>query len=346
MKRFLLLGWILLFVQAMLFAQHHFVAIQYHHFGNTTPPSTSVTLEQFKQHLAYLEKNQFTVLAFEEALHLIRTGEQLPLKSVVITIDDAYLSIYNQAFPLLKQKGWPLTIFVSTEAIDKGYKGFLTWSQLKEMAKNGTSIGMHSHTHPYLVRELTKMSPEHWKKWAKEEIETSRQRIKRELGVDSGLFAYPYGEYNLALKEIVAELGLVGVGQHSGVIWSGSDYLALPRFPVSGIYADIKDFSVKLNALPLPVISVEPAETIVSVTNKQPILYLRLASGNYLVDQLRCYASGQGCIEIKWTDRVNHTLAVIPKQALPLGRSKYNCTAPQAGSNRYYWYSRQWLRLK
>ena len=346
MKQLLLLGWFLLFMQVVGVSQHHFVAIQYHHFGNASTPSTSVTMEAFKQQLAYLETHQFTVLAFEEALRFIKTGEQLPLRSVVITIDDAYLSIYKQAFPLLRQKGWPFTIFVSTESVDKEYKGFLTWSQIKEMSGKGASIGIHSHTHPYLVREQSKMTFDHWEKWARMEIKTSRQRIKKEIGVDADLFAYPYGEFNLALKEIVAELGLVGVGQHSGVIWSKSDFLALPRFPVSGRYADIAEFSLKVNALPLPVIAVKPAESVLSARDKQPTLYLRLAPGNYLIDQLRCYASGQGSIAVKWNSRTNLTLAVIPKRALPIGRSKYNCTAPQIGSGRYYWFSRQWLRLE
>jgi poly-beta-1,6-N-acetyl-D-glucosamine N-deacetylase len=346
MKLFFLLSCFFTFAQVMGFAQNHFVAIQYHHFGDRTPPSTSVTLEQFKQHLNFLETNQFSILAFDKALRLIRLGKRLPLRSVVITIDDAYLSIYNQAFPLLKQKGWPFTIFVSTEAVDKGFKGFLTWSQIKEMSKNGASIGLHTHTHPYLVREQTKMTFNRWKKWAREEIDTSHQRIKKELGVNVALFAYPYGEFNLALKEIVAELGLIGVGQHSGVIWSNSDFLALPRFPVSGKYADITGFSLKLNALPLPIISVEPAEPIVFGKDKRPKLHLRLAPGNYLKDRLRCYASGQGSMEVTWSDQSKLTLTITPKRALPFGRSKYNCTAPQIGSNRYYWFSRQWLHLK
>jgi len=346
MKRLFLIVWLLMLSQVMVLGQNHFAAIQYHHFGDTTPPSTSVTIEQFKQHLAYLETHQFTVLPFEKALHQIRTDQQLPPRSVVITIDDAYQSIYSEAFPLLKQKGWPFIVFASTESIDKGRKGFLTWPQLKEMTENGASVGIHTHSHPYLVREQLKMSPDKWKKWAREEIEISRQRIRTELGVDTRLFAYPYGEFNLALKEIVSELGLVGVGQHSGVIWSKSDFLALPRFPVSGDYAAITEFAVKVNALPLPVVGMEPVEPVLSGTDLQPVLYLRLGPGDYLADRLRCYASGQGSMEIKWVDRTKRAIAVIPKQPLPVGRSKYNCTAPQAGSNRYYWFSRQWLRLK
>lgn len=346
MKHLLLFSWVFFSAQVMGMAQHHFVAIQYHHFGDTTPFSTSVTLEQFEQHLTFLEKYQFTVLGFDKALQLIRSGEQLPLRSAVITIDDAYRSIYDLAFPLLKQKGWPFTIFVATQPVDKGLKGFLTWSQMKEMAKNGASFGIHSHAHPYLVREQAKMSFEQWEKWAIAEIETSQRRIKKELEIDTKLFAYPYGEFNLALKKIVAVLGLVGVGQHSGAIWSGSDFLALPRFPVSGKYADITEFSVKLNALPMPVISMEPAEPVVYGTDTRPTLHLKLAPGNYLMNRLQCYATGQGSIKVKWSNRANLTLDVIPKQALPIGRSKYNCTAPQAGSDRYYWFSRQWLRLK
>jgi peptidoglycan/xylan/chitin deacetylase (PgdA/CDA1 family) len=345
-KYYLLLSLSFFILAIPLLAEDHFVVLQYHQFGSDTPVSTSVTLEQFDRQLTYLEQNGFVVRSFQESLARLQTGQPIPDKSVVLTMDDAYASIYHHAFPRLKQKKWTFTVFVSTEAIDQRHPDFMSWNQLREMKAAGVEFGSHSHTHPYLVRERQRRMFADWSAWVRNEIQFSRRRLKEELTIDSRLFAYPYGEYNLELKEIVAELGLIGVGQHSGVIWSGSDWLALPRFPVSGIYAEIGDFSQKVHALPLPVLEEEPTEPVLTDGTNRPVLRLRLADGAYRPDSIHCFASQQGEIGVKWIDRTKRQLEVVPKQSIPLGRSKYNCTAVQEGSDRFFWFSRQWLRLK
>lgn len=346
MKHYLWLTLILLFLPFALPAAGQIVALQYHQFGTDSPASTSVTPDQFERQLAYLERNGFTVLSLRQSLAQLRVGQPLPDKSVVLTIDDAYASIYQYAFPRLKQRRWPFTIFISTQAIDQRHSDFLTWDKLREMKVAGAEFESHSHTHPYLVREKQRRTFANWSAWVRNEIETSRRRLKEELAVETDLFAYPYGEFDLATKKIVAELGMIGVGQHSGVIWSGSDWLALPRFPVSGVYAEIGDFSQKVHALPLPVLEEEPAETVLTDGTERPVLQLRLAAGTYRPDSIHCFASQQGEISVKWIDRTALLMAVVPRQSIPQGRSKYNCTALQENSGRIFWFSRQWLRLK
>ena len=343
MKRSLLILYLLLSMTQLEAAQDHLVAIQYHHFSDETPPSTSVTKKQFRQHIEFLKAGNYPIVDFEKSLKDIQAGRSLPDKAVAITIDDAYASVYDQAFPIFRQLQWPFIIFVATESIDQGHRAFVSWDQLREMVKHGASVGLHSHTHPYLVREKSEQSYQKWKKWVKEEITVSQQRIRQALGIEARLFAYPYGEYDPDIEEIIDELGLIGVGQHSGVIWSGSDFQALPRFPVSGSYAEMGAFAIKLNALPLPIIAIEPENPVVSRSDRRPELRLTVSPGPYEPSRFRCYASGQGQIDSRWID---HTVVVSPKQDLPLGRSKYNCTVPKTGTSRYYWYSRQWLRLQ
>ena len=325
-------------------AADHAVILQYHHFGEKTPPSTSVTLNQFEQHLAYLSDNKYSVWPLEKIISYLKEEKELPDKCIAITIDDAYRSIYEKAYPLLKDYGFPFTVFVPTEGVDRGIKSYLTWEQMREMMKYGGTFASHSHTHDYLIRRHPGESENAWINRVINDIETSLNLLKEKLGSASKLFAYPYGEYNIALKQIILSLGLTGLGQQSGAIWQGSDFAALPRFPMAGDYADLGQFITKVRSLPLPVISAEPNNPLLPDTISKPVLKLELGPGDYNPDSIACYSGEQGKINLRWLSRDTHTLEVTPNKDLPKGRSRYNCTASHKTENRFFWYSHLWIR--
>ncbi len=328
-----------------LYGGSHIVVLQYHHFGHTTPYSTSVTPEQFDRHLRYLEENGYLVWSLEKSVAHLQQGLDVPAKCIAITIDDAYRSIYTEAFPRLKKLKWPFTVFVSTKGVDQGRNIHLTWGQMREMTSYGTTFAMHTHTHAHLIRKKKGESQAAWKIRVTDEILISQKRLKEELGAQSRLFAYPFGEFSNELKAIVRDLGFIGIGQQSGAIWSGSDFGVLSRFPVSGDYANLREFKVKVKSLPLPVIAVEPDDTVLTGGNQRPVLRLRLATGDYNIDSLACFASGQGKIRLRWIDRKNRVLECVSHKPLPLGRSRYNCTASHLNSKRHFWYSHPWIRI-
>lgn len=320
------------------------VILQYHHFGSDTPPSTSVTMEQFEQHLQYLYENGFSVWPLEKIVSYLQEQKELPDKCVAITIDDAYISVYERAFPLLKKYGWPFTVFVATEGVDRGFASYLSWDQMREMTNNGAAFAGHSHTHSYLINRLAGESEKDWRERVTKDIRTSFARLKDEIGVESRLFAYPYGEYNIALKDIVTGMGLVGFGQQSGAVWPGSDFGALPRFPMSAGYAAMKEFIIKVNCLPLPVVSAEPDDPELPGDMLKPVLHLEIADGDYEKETLACYLSGLGLLRLQWIDRDRGIVEVAPNAPLPEGRSRYNCTALHRDQSRYFWYSHLWIR--
>ena len=73
------------------------VVFMYHHFGKENYPSTNVRLEQFDAHLDYLQTAGYQILPLEEITRAIRYGQPLPERTVAITMDDAYLSVYTVA---------------------------------------------------------------------------------------------------------------------------------------------------------------------------------------------------------------------------------------------------------
>lgn len=323
-------------------AETHAVVFMYHRFGEDNYGSTSVKLEQFDAHLDFLEKEGFNVWPLERIVEHLRTGEPIPDRTVAITVDDAYRSIYTEAYPRLKARGWPFTVFVATDPVDRGFKSFLTWDEMREMSEHGASYANHGRTHAHLADREPGESRDTWLERVRGEIDWGQKRLVEEFGSAPMLFAYPYGEYNRDIGIMMAELGYAAFGQHSGAIGVYSDMRALPRYPMAEAYADIDGFAMKALSLALPVRSVRPWDPVVD-GDKRPRLEVELASANVSLSTLGCYVSSQGKVEVEWVDRKAGRFAVQPQADLSTGRNRYNCTALNRKGDRYYWYSHSWL---
>lgn len=313
------------------------VVLMYHRVGEDAIPATNVRVEQFEAHLEYLDARGYTVLSLPGLIEHLRQGEPLPDRSVAISFDDAYSSIYTHAWPRLRERGLPFTIFVSTASVDR--PGYMSWTQLRELAAAGVSIANHSHSHAKLNERLPGESTENWLKRVTEDVEHAQRRIRQEIGAGVNeaprLFAYPYGEYNEALAEQLRSLGYIAFGQHSGAIGAGSDLRALPRFPMNEIYGRPASFAEKLDTLPLPLTRIQPWDP--SVTENPPLLRLQLKP-EVPAWRVTCFYDGEPMSAQVSADEIR----VRAPEPLPPGRSRYNCTAP-AGSGRYYWYSHPWV---
>lgn len=320
------------------------VVLQYHHIGDAYPAATSVSLERFTAHMDYLHEEGFDVVSLTSLVHAIRNHQPLPDRTVAITFDDAYESVYRQAAPVLESRNWPYTVFASTEAVDRGYLGVMSWDQLRDLSQKGGDIANHTVSHAHLIRQLDHEDEDAWQQRVLAEILSAEQRIKAETGQNHKLLAFPYGEYNLDLLNLLSRQGFAGVGQQSGPLASWMPVEVLPRFPFAGHYGDLEDFKIKVNSLPLPVqglslSGLNMAESVEPVLSKPSVPELSLNLPVELGQTIRCYASGQGEIHV----RIHEEEAIVkaPAELLP-GRSRYNCTAP-AGKGRFYWFSQLFI---
>ncbi len=320
----------------------HAVVFMYHHFGEPDVPTTNVTIDQFKRHIEWLGQEGFNVWPLDRIVEQVRHGRMIPDKTISITIDDAYVSVYSRAFPLLKSRNWPFTVFVSTDAVDQQLPAYMTWEQMREMQQHGATFANHSATHEHLIRMHPDESLRQWKRRVTADIKHAQARLEGELGNALPLFAYPYGEYNKSLATIVADLGYTGFGQQSGAIGPYSDPRILPRYPMAEAFAQIREFKTKALSLPLPVTEVTPWDPQLQGDVWQPLMTVTLASSDARQDQLVCYISGQGEVEVTWLDK--ERFSVRAQRPLPVGRSRYNCTAPAEDSGRFYWFSHLWIR--
>lgn len=302
----------------------------YHRVGEETEfPSTSVSKEQFETHMTLLESGPYTVLSLEKVAEALSRKEKLPDRTVALTFDDAYLSVYETVWPRLKAAGFPFTLFVSTKSIDSGAEGFMSWDQLREMKAAGVSIGNHTRTHLHMAAAGEDRN--------RSEIRHTRKRLRKELALTSTLFAYPYGEMSSAARDLVIEEGfLVAFGQHSGVAHASDDLFFLPRFAFNRRYGDIDRFRRAVNALPLPVQEITPADPL--VTANPPAFGFSVDASLSRLDQLACYHSQFGKVDVMRLGE--RRIEIRFEGPFKRGRTRLNCTMPGPDS-RWRWFGRQ-----
>ncbi len=326
------------------------VVFIYHRFGEDAYPSTSIRLEQFEAQLDYLETHDYTVWPVERIVDTLRQGGEIPERTVAITVDDAYASVYEEAFPRLQEHGWPMTVFVATDPVDSGRSGYMDWDQMREMQDSGlVRFANHSASHDYLARRGDDEDPAAWAERMRADLARAQRRLQAELDGDTNtepkLLAYPYGEYRPRLAEIAREAGYIAFGQHSGAIGPRSDPRALPRFPINEQFGDVDDFALRAKSLPLPVAAMQPFDPVLEAEGNPPRMEIRLAASQEVATgRLNCFASGQGRVAVEWLDAERTRFAVEAEEAFGEGRARYNCTAPHRdGGGHFFWYSKQWL---
>jgi len=164
-----------------------------------------VTPRCFKHVIRYLHEHGYTSLNMS-ALCTLRA---VPPKSIVITFDDGYDSIYTYAYPILQEYGFHATIFIIS-----GYIGLLNrWDvnlggrlfqhisrqHITELHENGWEIGSHTVNHP----DLTRVTPDQ----VREELRTSKEQLEEILGSSVASVSFPFGRYSRSIITSAAEAG-------------------------------------------------------------------------------------------------------------------------------------------
>ena len=307
--------------------------LQYHHIGSDSPAITSTPIAVFEQHLEYLENSGLRVVPLADIVK--NPGPQIDNR-VAITLDDAYDNIYQHAVPRLKAKGWPFSLFVATQYIE--YDGYMTWEQLRDVEASGGSIANHTHSHLHLLRMLDGESKKSWLKRIQKDIHRAQTLLEQHLEQVPKYLAYPYGEYDNDILMLITEMGYTAFGQQSGAVGSQSIASMLPRYPLSGAYADLESFKTKVNTQALPVI-VPPRTPL--VTTNPPALLLEFSPAIDLAfDQLTCYGPGG---KTTLNEVGPGHFEAINLGPLPVGRSRYNCTMPTGRDGAFYWFSQLWI---
>jgi peptidoglycan/xylan/chitin deacetylase (PgdA/CDA1 family) len=303
------------------------VILMYHRFGENKYPSTSIRLDQFEAHLAYLKEHHYAVLPLPDIIEKLQKGEALPENTVGISIDDAYESAYTEAWPRLKKAGFPFTLFVATDPVDRGFKDIMTWEQIKILSKEGVTIGNHSASHPYLERLKTLA--------AKVDIARAQQRLTDELGVAPQLFAYPYGEYNESVFQIIKAAGFKAAFlQISGAVGEQSSMLLLPRFPLNEHYGEMSRFKSLLDTRPLNIQDLTPLDP--TLKRNPPTIRFTVRDKKLNLKKMGCYGTNIDTLKVDILP--DSRVELTSTKPFSEGRTHVNCTLPATGG-KWYWVS-------
>ena len=304
------------------------IALMYHRFEENKYPSTNIKINDFREHINLIQKEG---LEFINANNFKQNLEENKLnRKILITIDDAFLSFYENAWPIFKKEKIPFILFVNTREI--GSYNYMSWEQLREIAQEEfVYIGNHSHSHEYLV---DKTSEEIYN-----DINTSILIIKEKLNLNPEFFSYPFGEYSIEFKRIIKKLGFkYAFGQHSGVIDETKDYYELPRFPINEKYGEKKRFQTLLKTIPLKYKKILPEEKLINDSTNPPDVSIEFYN---TVKNINCYSNEENKwkkSEIIFIDEKKIKIKLIGKFTTERGR--INCSIREENG---FW---KWLGIQ
>jgi len=177
----------------------------YHNLGAQSSGRLLQSAASFEQQMRFLKMQGYTALTLADFLEFTRLNRQLPKKSVVLTFDDGYKSFRQYAYPVLKNLGFPATLFVYTDYVGAG-RNALSWQELKDLQTEGFEVQAHSKTHGDLRRAPGETQPQ-FDQRMQAELAQPRELFKRRLGQVPDAIAYPYGGWDVDVLKQVKNAG-------------------------------------------------------------------------------------------------------------------------------------------
>ena len=331
--KFFLSIFVFIFISNSLYSKNvknSAVILMYHKFDNSKFPTTNVTLKQFESHIEEFSKPKYNVLPVKYILETILNDGELPENTIGITVDDADKSFINVAWPKFKDKGFPVTLFISTSYISPKNNKYLNWNEVRMLIDEGVDIGAHSHTHPHL--------PDLSLEEIKDEFEKSNKIFLKEIGFVPDIMAFPYGEASKEIFEIANKYNFkFAFGQRSGVINETSNFNYLPRFAINEKYGDIERVKFISKNKGLGVYDFVPVSPYIE--DNPPYIGFSLLDLK-LSNNINCFvfdSNGEVKSEMfKFNERIEIRLS----RKLSKGRTRINCTVKDQKNN-WRWFGHQ-----
>lgn len=155
--------------------------LMYHHVKPySTDSEYVVSVDQFKRQVQWLKEEGYQTITITDLVEAIRYGKYLPHKPVILTFDDGYLDVYQNAYPILQEVGFTATMYLIENTLND--YGYITDAIIDELSDAGWEFGNHSATHAYLPSSKNML----------DEVCGSRARLMEKYKLPFDSFAYPY----------------------------------------------------------------------------------------------------------------------------------------------------------
>lgn len=171
----------------------------------------SVLQSEFQEQIDTLVEAGAAFLT-EEQLLKAKAEDDFPEKCVWISFDDIDKSVYENAFPILKEANIPFAMFVIAGHVgseDFSNLEMATWDELREMNKSGLAdFGSHTFDMHRFEDDIPVFLIPEQSEAFKRDLEKSVEKIEAELDITVKSFAYPYGNTNKLVTRLIKEQGL------------------------------------------------------------------------------------------------------------------------------------------
>jgi peptidoglycan/xylan/chitin deacetylase (PgdA/CDA1 family) len=183
------------------------VPILMYHLVNDPPPDAKfpelyVSRSDFASQMKWLKRQGYTGVRLQQVYDFWKRGFPLPKRPVVISFDDGYSSVHDNALPYLRRFGWPGVLNLELQVLDRPEQGGMTKAMVNDLLRAGWEVDSHTVTHP----DLTTLTPEQ----LRTELVDSRKQIRQLFGQPANFFCYPAGRYNPTVVAAVRSAGYLG----------------------------------------------------------------------------------------------------------------------------------------
>jgi len=205
--------------------------LMYHHVKPYSADSEYVvSVDQFKRQVQWLKEDGYETITITDLVEAIQVGKLLPQKPIILTFDDGYLDIYQNAYPILQEVGYTATMYLIEKTLND--YGYITDAIIEELSDAGWEFGNHSATHAYLPSS----------KNIQDEICASRSRLMEKYNLPFASFAYPYAAKDDGSIQAVKDCGYTsGAGNGSFTIHVEERIFFLSRREIKS-YFDMQRF--------------------------------------------------------------------------------------------------------
>ena len=287
----------------------------YHRFNENQHPSTNINIDVFKKQIDLINEKKINFITpsdFDQNFSLKKKE-----KKILLTVDDAFSSFYQNAWPILKKEKIPFILFVSTQPV--GNNGYMTWEQIKEVEKESFAfIGNHSHSHEYLV--------EYNFNEFKKDIDKSIEIFNKNIGYNPIFFSYPFGEFSLEQKKYISSKFKYAFGQNSGVIDLNKDKYELPRFPINEKYGDLERFNFLVSLYPLEYNRVFPEDKLILQKDNPPETVIEFFKEQINLNKINCFSDEGRGWEQSITELKDNKLYIKFRDKFNFRRGRINCS--------------------
>ena len=309
------------------------LSIMYHRFNENKYPSTNIRMDIFLKQIQLIKDLNYEFIhpdIFKKEFNIPKKN-----KKILLTIDDAFKSFYDVAWPYLKKNKIPFILFVSTEPV--GNNGYMTWDQIREIEKEDFAIiGHHSHSHEYLIEKSNQDFID--------DIEKASSIFNEKINYVPELFSYPFGEYSEFMKNFISKNFTLAFGQHSGVIDVNKDKFELPRFPINEDYGELTRFKNIMKTYPLEYKNLKPIEKKLNKQKNPPVFTVEFFDNQKNIKNISCYSNEGNKWEKSDIEIKGNTLSINFREAFSPRRGRVNCSLNDNG--KWRWFGTQFIVSK